>query len=655
MLTNIAFSKDICDQSPENTLPFGQKRLTTPWPKINGLQGPVELTLKDAANATLSWDIPTSLSSVTQIEYEVKRGSNFTVLDKDEPNRIQNGIIKKRSGNYILTLAKDKNDLGIYYIRIAAQNSDGKDMALRSQPVKVMVGKIMSIAELEPIFNPFGTLIFNKKTRTYFEIDGVIHNVVKLKLESNFDGILEFKWETEQENCTEVQLNITDAKDPGTLLYSIKQVGTAEASVCKTDEGYIPCTRRKGSFDLTSIFKNLKWGKKYQLWINHLNNAGEIVGLLSKMHFLAIDYRSSYIDAVSIRGQALGPGTPEGLSLPKKIEWSRVTPHYGCMKDDHRQFTFIFTEPVNITSVKNNLSVFPPWPDVELKWHNNDTELGYGNMSNLWFDTVYTVTLGIGAKTKSGKALLETPVQWQVKTLPYAEKCPKVIAMNILPLEIQLPPKSIGATEVQFSFQTDAADYLNVFIPHLSGYWKDEKYPKLPGGVFTYMANGKNTHPSVQSFGETPFWRISLANALGWVDSQDYFVLKEMPVAKADLAILGVSWENGKFAVHLKNNGPESISALQLPYLSVSVRAIATSHGIVDGEISLDEFVSGNGDMAPGKEYSAVMKTNDTPEGVLKKEHWGNITYALLNLRKNIYVINDTNKNNDFYEKDTPF
>lgn len=645
-----------CDTSPEGTLPFGQKRLTTHWPQINGQRGPISMLLPDAGNVTLSWDMGSTITGGDQIEYEVKYKSNFTVLDNDDPESIQKGTLMGAAGQHPLVLATEEKDLGTYYVRIGAQDHQGQDVALRSQPVIVHVNPPFTVTEVVPTMLPIGAWFVNPNTKTRLKIDGHGWSKSEVKISSTFDGTAHLDWETKLTDCAMVQLHLVEEGPGGKLIHTEKQIGSDVHYGCSTEDGVVSCTEREGSFDITSVVANLAWGKKYGIWIHPLNSAGNKIDLPSNRIYLSVHYRSPFIETAMIRGQYIGTGTPKGQPFLSKIEWSKVTPHYGCIPNDHGQIHFIFSEPMDTQSVESNLTVIPPWPDVEILWHENDTRLGYGNMSNLWFDTTYSFTLEMGAKTKTGKSILETPVQWRIQTLPYAETCPEITCMGVSPPEVLVPPYSSGiAKDVCFTFQTTNAEILSTQNFYLNGYWQANNYPKLPGGSFLWLATAKASAATFEQWGQNPYWEINIANALGWATGRLYYKIEEMTRVNADLGIQSVSWKNDECAIHVVNHGPAGIPRIYLPYLSVDTRFIATTHGVVDSKVHLGQGSPQDGDFAPNTERIVIAKTDDLPGGVVKKHHWAGITYALINLHLNTKLVEDTNSTNNFFKQDTSF
>ncbi len=219
MLLNTGSARQSCDESPlDSALPFGQKRLTTPWPKVNNSRGPIDVSESNAANITLSWDLQKTLPQASQIEYEVLFGSSFTVLDQDEPKRIQNGVVKKNSGQYPLNISASGKGKGVYYIRIVAQNSKGVDLALRSQPVLVRVDQplyeIVEVAQ-DPTASLL-SLLYNKETSVMFDIDseGSIDQNGNLTVDTTLQGQVEYRWRTTQPECAVVEMNISDINEP---------------------------------------------------------------------------------------------------------------------------------------------------------------------------------------------------------------------------------------------------------------------------------------------------------------------------------------------------------------------------------------------------------------------------------------------------------
>jgi len=656
-ITYLAFAEHSCDESPEGTLPFGQKRLTTPWPKINGKRGPIAISLADAGKVTLSWDVGSLIKNRAKIEYEVKFDSNFTVLDKDDPERIKHGSIAGKTGQHSFSLLTKSEQRGTYYIRIAAQNNNGKDVALRSQPVVVYVDPPFGFYDVEIALVPtisglMSALYPNHITTAYFKLGAYPLTDQKfnpLNIALPYDsGKLELFWETTLEDCTHAILSVKDDKE---VIYNETQAGVKVHELHKVGE-VVAYIERRGSFDLTSLLKGLKWGREYSLSVHPIDSNLQPAGKPSDSKVMKVFYSSPYLK--------IKPDIVKGdLPRPKKeIRKIQVTPFYYCVQDDHRKHTFSFSEPMDKKSVESNLTVSPPWPDVQIKWYVNDTEMGYGNLSNLWFDTVYTMTLGTGAKTKTGKKILETPVQWLFKTYPYAEECPEVVVFDFSPKPVLVPPAvSYYVSEDMFFvfFLKNAEDLKIGRIHGIEGYFKD--YPKLPGGVFKFVVTGRSFQKHLDMWGQDSYIQLMGKNALGDAYKNYYFPINEMVEVKADLSIKDVSWQNGKFAIHVVNKGPDTIPATHTPYISVDTRFIHIKNvGIADSEVYLNQTPYFSIDFAPNTERIILAKTNDVPEGVVKKHHWDNDwAYALLHLKPNIYLVNDPNKDNNSFKQESPF
>ncbi len=541
------------------TLPFGQEHATTPWPMINMSRGPVNLP-EPNFKGTLSWDAK-GIQGCAQVEFEVKYGSAFTVLGADEPGRIDGGVLKQPAGQHPLDFAKYGKGLGTYYVRVAAQDAKGADVAFRSQPV---------VVNAHPAGAPPGDAVLLSLTFAGFtdyhsdsaltwnvtsDPDSIMlagdfsknpmaaHGMVVINATACFTatkGWKYFHWRTPWPHCAKGRFEVAKG-DFGSAapIHDVQDTGHPyQSSGPKDVHGHI---KRFGYVDLLPVYQkilaaNPSPGQPYAVRVTPLDAAGSPCGGPSDTQYLQFApyafAAKAKIKTVYYDGGSLDLGTPVGGPCPPPVhEGTTVMPAFTCWKDNTKLF-ISFEGPMDAASVNQAIGFSPPWPDIVTKWYQ-DNQFGVGHMSSLWFDTVYTITLGTGAKTKSGAKILDKPLQWRVKTLPFAEKIPGIKKLEIAPNPVVIPPG-----DVTLSYRVeDATDFymelVNVYGEHGSGTATYD--PPLPeGSVRTRILN-----PVPNPKGPSYYIRAVAGNALGFFAEHFPFQIKQIPKAKADLAIDG--------------------------------------------------------------------------------------------------------------------
>lgn len=561
-------------QTKGGPFPFGQKRLTTPWPKVNGSRDPVCLAKPIKTSASIEWDTQ-EIIDAKQIEYEIMFGSNFTKLDGDQSGAIASGILKSTKGSIILDFASFGKGPGTFYIRVAAQDAFGADVAYRSQPVKVVVEP----KECTPVLVGKPTNILTVNYFTWIKHGHAKGVTVTSEPQSFPEGPPFIQWSTSPKACVKARLEVVEGDfiAGSSVLYS--EIGAGSVYAYSHIE---PGIHRWGRFDLKPVYQKLlaannKSGQKYALRIVPLDAQSKKCGAAADALYLQYfqSFRKS-IESVMINGQSL-VGMPNGsiVAPPIKKGYHTVTPDFNCWKDNTKVF-ISFNQEMDEASVEKAISISPPWPDLVAKWYPKGSKItagsihtiGIGHMSNLWFDTVYTITLGTGAKTKSGKKILQTPVRWRFKTLPFADKMPLIEKIDYSKI-VTIPN---GEMTIAYAFNNvhragiDLGYVFHTQIPQsLIAAKETVKVLRLDPAYDP----AKGAHISV-----------IYGNALAILGEHYPFKVNVVPPVKTDLAISAANLIPGKSStdkihinpyVEITNNGPGSLSKDVLPFVKVGV------------------------------------------------------------------------------------
>ncbi len=540
-------------------LPFGQEHATTPWPMIDMSRGPVNLP-EPNLKATLSWDAK-AIQGCVQVEFEVAYGSAFTVLGGDEPGRIDSGIVKQPAGQHPLDFAKYGKGLGTYFVRVAAQDAKGADVAFRSQPVVVnahAAGAPPSDVRVTSLTMAGFTDFFSDTTLAWVvtsDPDSILLagefakkqafplGQIVIDATAYFNATKGWKflhWRTPWPNCAKGRVEVAKGEfGAGAPLHDAQDAGHPYQSGGPKDvHGHI---KRFGYVDLLPVYQkilaaNPSPGETYAARVTPLDAAGSPCGGPSETQYLQFApyafAAKTKIKTVYYDGGSLDLGTPADSPCPPAVhEGTTVMPAFTCWKDNSK-LVITFDGPMDAASVNKAIGFSPPWPDIVTKWYQ-DNQFGVGHMSSLWFDTVYTITLGTGAKTKSGAKILDKALQWRVKTLPFADKIPSIKKLEIVPGTVIIPP---GAMTINYRVE-DATDFYMELVNAYGEYGigTAEYDPPLPeGSVRTSVLN-----PVPKPDGPGYFIRAVAGNALIFFAEDFPFQIKQIPKVKADLAIDG--------------------------------------------------------------------------------------------------------------------
>jgi hypothetical protein len=532
-------------------LPPGGKE-TTPWPQINGTHGPVDLPLPNVT-CTLGWNA-TEIKGCSQIEYEVAYGNTFTKLEGDEPGRVTSGIVKKAAGTQTIDFAALGKGLGTYYVRVAAQNASGQEVALRSQPAVV---RVVAAGGSLPVLVP-GVLVwtfanftnyFSPLSPSDWQVDeGPVYfwagSVYNPFLRTGYDY---FQWHTTNSLCVSGRLDVVAGdfgKGPSihTATMPGRQLQQGGHGTSKW-----PLVERFGHFEMKPIYQKLlaanpaPW-QVYALRVTPLDAAGKSCGDPSPTKYMqyAPAYAKCYIKSVSLHGCDLDPrgcmvGDVAQPTLDPAGKGVVIVPAWNCWKD-HSALLIGFSELMDRDSVEKALTFSPPWPQTITTWYDKkagttDWEtIGVGHLSNLWFDTVYTITLDTKAKTKSGQPLIAGPVRWQFRTLPYAADLATIEKFDY-PKVIVTPP---GTLNVNYRVKDTEEFWIDLWQSVAHSEIVPTKAPLPEGTLSSQVYAPKPAEPGIGTY-------ISavVGNALGYFEYKHSFQLKELPDVNADLALNG--------------------------------------------------------------------------------------------------------------------
>lgn len=646
-------------------LPFGQKRLTTPWPKVNGSRDPICLAKPLKTSVNLEWDT-LATTGAKQIKYEIVFGSNFTKLDGDQSGAIASAVVKSTKGSIVLDLASFGKGSGTYYIRVAAQDALGEDVAYRSQPVKVVLEPNGCVPLL--LGKPINLFTVNHFTSVKY---GYARGVsVTTEPQSFPEGPPFIQWSTLLEACSNARLEVVkgDFNAGSSALYS--KTGAGSVYPHKANVSGI---HRWGRFDLKPVYLKLlaakhNLGQKYALRVVPIDAQGKQCGAAAtELYLQYFQPHSASISKVMLNGQYL-TGMPKGsLMAPPVYEgYNTVTPKFNCWKDNTKIFVS-FKQEMDEKSVEKAMTISPPWPDLVVKWYTKNSmvtsgeihSIGIGNMSNLWFDTVYTITLGTGAKTKSGKKILQTPVQWRFRTMPFADKMPlieivdysKIVTIPNGEMTIAYAFNNVDKAEVGlgYVFHTQIPQSLISVKETIEVLRVDPAYDPAMGA-----------HVSVL-----------YGNALAILGERHPFKVNVVPPVKTDLAISSAHLIPGRLStdqitmdpyVEITNNGPSSIAKDVLPFAKVDV-VYRVSPPFCSGiwckwqAREVRAVASMKNCKAPFKKGNSCKLTPtswDLPKGKLNKPARMYAAEARLSSAYNSHhytpqIDDDSQKNNDYY------
>ncbi len=612
--------------------PFGQKQLTTPWPLIDGHRGPI-LKLASKGKGMLSWNVA-GIPGAARIEYEITYGKTYSNLAKDEPGRVATGVVKATQGAHWIDFASFPQGLGTYYVRVAAQSVKGKDLALRSQPVIVRLVKVLP-APPPPPPPPGGAQWGKPNTTRCWLVDEIGNN---LPSECTYPGWAfdnsprYLQWTSRIDACAQARVECF------AMVGHYYKPPPVQSLVSQGAPAGSPYFGIKGAIDLRNTFTKLTPNQSYMIRATPLNSLQQPCGSPSDWLTVAVAPGGQYVRGALIRGQYLGPGTAKGRPFPAKaLQRIRITPHFGCSKNDHSKFYIQFSQAVDTASVEKALTIWPPWPDVEFKWYDGNSLLGVGHMSNIWFDTVYTFTLGKAARLANGAHFLAADIQWRAKTYPYVSNV-IYAKLNVLTPEVTLPVDD----KLRFSYQTQYAQRIEWNITNVYGY-QTSGGPALQGGAFEFRVRGML--PKARQLTSKPYVKLIMTNALVDRVLAEPFKVKVLPAANADLAVTSVSFTSGHLIVGVQNFGPDTVPNAFLKGINLDVRLVYTPWGVIDSETTTLAAAAGNADLAPYGALSIAPTLKKIPGGFLTSKI--SFARALINLSVPTNLVHDVKMSNN--------
>lgn len=669
-LTIEEFRRLVFVNAPENfvstALLYGPKWLTTPWPTVNGSRGPVTMQIPKATG-NLAWNVQ-EITKASQVEYEVTYGVNFTKLDGDEPGRIASGTIDNVAATVTLDFASYGKGPGTYYVRVAAQDSGGKDVAYRAQPVKVRV---------HPKGGPPGIVVkvLNFVTVNFFSTTIQFFPTTLVSDPLSFpEGPKYFQWRTSLKNCQKVRFEVVEDDFKAGKQPIFSQIDSGSIYKLPNGDPY-PWFHRWGHIDLKPVYQKLlaaknQPGKAYALRVVPLDSQSKSCGAASDQLYLQyFEPYGKYIKHFMLYGQYF-VGAPKGSLKPPPIHegYHKVTPEFNCWKDNTK-FFIVFEQEMDKPSVEKALTISPPWPDKVIKWYDKTSKItggaahsiGVGHMSNLWFDTVYTITLGTGAKTQKGKKILQTPVQWRFKTLPYAEKIPSIQKMNYTKA-VTIPP---GDMTISYKFTDVAKGEIRLWNVYATG-----PALQLPEATQKYKITSVKSKPTYEPTKETCI-HVTLGNALMVSSMRFPFKVSAIQPSKTDLAIALAYLVPGKGRdpvlslepfVKVINKGPDPVPKEILPLVKVETTYFVSPPFCSDTwcKSSARKVVAVNtlqhckAPFKKGDTCIVVPTSKELPKGKFQQPTRLYAAQARLKIPYNTHYyssqfLNDNQKNNDYF------